>query len=189
MNTSTISNQLRRTNRRSKKAREAFVAEQMGSTVAAQIYTLRSVNHMTQKKLAEAINSVQTRIPVLEDPSYQNYSVQTLLKIAAAFDVGLVVRFVPFKQLEDLAGSSTAEDLLPLSFHEEEKLLAACGDGEAIRMPVMTANSSARIVHSDLKPSNVIIDVGPTQSVPMADHHIRRISYTTQNRESQWQNP
>lgn len=183
MNTSTISNQLRRTNRKSKKARESFVAEQMGSTVAAQIFTMRSTNRMTQQKLAEAINSVQTRIPVLEDPSYQNYSVQTLLRIAAAFDVGLVVRFVPFKQIEDWAGSSTAQDLLPPSFQEEEKLLAANGDKEAISMPAITAESASRIpsiVRSDLKPSNEIINVGRTQSVPAAGSRISRITYIVQ---------
>jgi hypothetical protein len=35
----------------------------------------------------------------LEDPNYGNLTLNSLLKIAAAFDIGLLVKFVPFSRL------------------------------------------------------------------------------------------
>lgn len=56
---------------------------------------------MTQGELAEKIDSDQNAVSRIENPRYGKQTLTTLKKVAAAFDVALVVRFVPFSQLID----------------------------------------------------------------------------------------
>jgi len=51
--------------------------------------------------LADKIGSNQNAIYRAENPNYGKQTITTLKKIAAAFDVALVVRFVPFSELVD----------------------------------------------------------------------------------------
>jgi len=52
-----------------------------------------------QQELAEKVGTNQNAISRLENPFYGKPTITTLKRIAAAFDVALVVRFVPFSQL------------------------------------------------------------------------------------------
>ena len=68
----------------------------------------------------------QNAISRLENPSYGKATLTTLKRLAAAFDVALIVRFVPFGQLVDWASSTPRIDtglsnfsLSPLSFQKE----------------------------------------------------------------------
>jgi transcriptional regulator with XRE-family HTH domain len=56
---------------------------------------------MTQAQLAEKIDSDQNAVSRIENLRYGKQTLTTLKKVAAAFDVALVVRFVPFSQLID----------------------------------------------------------------------------------------
>ena len=65
----------------------------------------------------------------LENPSYGKPTVSTLKRIAAAFDVALIVRFVPFGQLIDWATGTpfvdnglSPESLAVPSFSEEARV-------------------------------------------------------------------
>jgi transcriptional regulator with XRE-family HTH domain len=105
---------------RSRKRRRSFAEQDLGSTVAAQIYALRQKhNQMTQKELATQTGMSQARISVLENPNYRKFNVGTLQRVAAAFDVALIVRFVPFGELLDWTVTGSQNTLAPLSFDEE----------------------------------------------------------------------
>jgi transcriptional regulator with XRE-family HTH domain len=104
---------------RSRKRRRAFAEQDVGSTVAAQIYALRQKHDMTQEELARQTEMSQARISVLEDPNYRKVNVGTLQRIAAAFDVALIVRFVSFWELLDWTVTGAQRTLAPLSFDEE----------------------------------------------------------------------
>lgn len=67
--------------------------------VAWQIRLNREMRGMTQEKLAEAIGSGQSAISRLEDPSYGAQSLESLVKVANAFDCALSVKFVSYSQL------------------------------------------------------------------------------------------
>lgn len=84
---------------RGKKAREQFVSSHIDKGIASQIRALRDVQSLSQYKLAEMIGTNQNNISRLESLHYGKYTLTTLKKLAAAFDVGLVIRFVPFSQL------------------------------------------------------------------------------------------
>jgi len=62
---------------------------------------------------------LQPRIAVLEDPSYEKHSLTSLKRIAFAYDVALVVRFVSFSELLGWATDLTPEKLAPPSFKDD----------------------------------------------------------------------
>jgi transcriptional regulator with XRE-family HTH domain len=84
---------------KSKKYRDAFVSAQIEVGIPFQIRKLRKESGLTQKKLAEKAKIKQTWISKLENSGYAGFSLRTLRKLASAFDVGLVVRFVPIREL------------------------------------------------------------------------------------------
>src|SRR3954462_6877822 len=93
-----------------KSYRTAYVAEHVRRGIAYQIRALRDQRGWKQGELSERLKKPQSVVCRLEDPSYGKVSVQTLLEVAASFDVALQVRFVPFStflaQTRDLTSSS-----------------------------------------------------------------------------------
>src|SRR5438046_8135249 len=80
---------------RGRKARSKFVASQISNGIAFQIRALRNRNRLSQPKLAELVGTTQNQIYRLEKPATAKPTISTLKKVAAAFDVALVVRFQP----------------------------------------------------------------------------------------------
>jgi transcriptional regulator with XRE-family HTH domain len=106
-----------------KDLRDDFVSSHLGSRLAAQIYSLRKARGMTQAELAMATGTKQSGISRLEE-SCEAATLSTLKKLASAFDVALIVRFVPYSVLlrsaidpadceKDIP--SYAEDSLPVA--------------------------------------------------------------------------
>ena len=81
--------------------REAFVAAEISTTVPFQIRELRNARGWTQTQLADQTGQEQGTISRFEDPDYATFSVTSLKRLASAFDVALIVRFVPFSELVD----------------------------------------------------------------------------------------
>lgn len=99
--------------------RDTFVDSHIATNLAAQIYALREAQGWTQAKLAERAGMAQGRISVMENPSYDQFSLSTLKRLRAAFDVALVVRFVPFSEFADWIVNLTPESLAPPNFEAE----------------------------------------------------------------------
>jgi len=105
---------------RDKEYRDAFVSEHIASGIPFQIKALRDQRDWSQKELGKKANMLQERISVLEDPNYAKFNINTLKKIASAFDVGLVVRFVPFGELAEWELNLSSDSLEVPSFDEEK---------------------------------------------------------------------
>lgn len=86
--------------RRGSKTRQYFVASHLSKTLAFQVRALRDKRGWTQKDLGEHAGSTQNGVYKLES-MVGSPTLTTLKKIAAAFDVALIVRFVPFSELVD----------------------------------------------------------------------------------------
>jgi transcriptional regulator with XRE-family HTH domain len=84
-----------------KQYRDAYVASQLRIGLPMQCRALRESRTWTQPKLAEVAGWSQPRISELERPGERKPNIETLLKLASAFDVALQVRFVPFSQFVD----------------------------------------------------------------------------------------
>lgn len=76
-----------------KEYRESYAEEFLDLWIAAQIRALREQRTWTQEALAERAGMRQSRISALEDAEYSSWSVNTLKRLAKAFDVTLVVEF------------------------------------------------------------------------------------------------
>lgn len=106
--------------------RRAFVDEEISTGLAFQIRAMREGRGWSQQELgsrAEAGGPIaQETICKFENPDYGRYSLTSLKRLAAAFDVALMVRFVPFSRLVDLTAWPSPGDLNVPSFAEDERL-------------------------------------------------------------------
>lgn len=107
---------------RSKEHRDAFVSATVDQTIPFQIRSLRLSlqRNWTQEELATRANMKQERISTCENPNYGKFSLKTLKQLAAAFDVGLVVRFVPFSELVEWESNLSDDSLDVPNFDKED---------------------------------------------------------------------
>ncbi len=123
--------------------REAFVAETISQGIAFQIKETRDERGWTQAELGERAGKPQPVISQLENPDYGAYTLKTLKALASAFDVALVVRFVPFSELVNYTTHLTPGHLAPVDFGRDAALYVR----EFPEM-VATTPSKARIFHA-----------------------------------------
>lgn len=103
----------------SKEYRDAYVASQINIGIPFQIRALRMSRGWNQEMLAKHAGMAQPRISEIEKPGERRLSIETLLRIAAAFDVALQVRFTTFSELVDWSESFDPENFELDSFKEE----------------------------------------------------------------------
>lgn len=122
-----LTNLIERLQKRERRVR--FVENQIRVGVPFQVRALRDKKKWSQEKLGQIAGMAQTAVCRIENETAgTSVSIRTLLKLASAFDVALVVRFVPFKELLNwvagepyrVAGLSSPETTAPRSFGEED---------------------------------------------------------------------
>jgi ribosome-binding protein aMBF1 (putative translation factor) len=75
--------------------REMIAEETVNAQVARMIYDARTAAGLTQKQLADLVDTQQSTIARLEDADYEGHSLSMLRRIAEALGQKLEVRFVP----------------------------------------------------------------------------------------------
>ena len=75
--------------------REMIAEETVNAQVARMIYEARTAAGLTQKQLADLVDTQQSTIARLEDADYEGHSLSMLRRIAEALNQELQVRFVP----------------------------------------------------------------------------------------------
>jgi transcriptional regulator with XRE-family HTH domain len=99
--------------------RHSYVESFLNSLVSAQIRILREREGWSQKDLAERIGTTQSAISRIESPDYSSWRIETLRKLARAFDSALSVKFVSFgDSLDDIAGFGSDRLIRP-SFSDD----------------------------------------------------------------------
>ena len=104
---------------RDKPYRDTFVAAHLSTNIAAQIQTIREQRGWTKKQLAQNTGMSPSRITVMEDPSYEKFTLTTLKRLASAFDVALIARFTPFSDLVDWVADLSPEKLEAPEFEKD----------------------------------------------------------------------
>ena len=84
---------------KSKKYREEFVAAQVKRGIPFQIRRLMKQKDLSQQKLASRAGLTQGVVSRAADPEYGNLTLNTIIRIAAGFDVAFMGRFEPFSEL------------------------------------------------------------------------------------------
>lgn len=99
--------------------RRQFTEEHVVLGVPFWIRALRKSQHLTQEDLANLLEGNQSLISDWENPEKGLRNLSTLIELAKAFEVGLLVRPVPFSVLIDW--TLDADKDAPMSFGEEDK--------------------------------------------------------------------
>ena len=76
--------------------RDGYMQTQVRGGIAYQMQALRRKLRLTQSQMVEKLDKPQSVISRLEDTEYGRVSVQTLLDVASALDVALLVQFVDY---------------------------------------------------------------------------------------------
>lgn len=78
--------------------RHAWMADVLGKSIAGQIRALRKSRKMTQEQFGALVGMQASRISQLETPEHAiRCNVTTLLRIAKACDVALIIKFVDWR--------------------------------------------------------------------------------------------
>lgn len=103
----------------SKKFRDAFCSSSVRYHIALQIRALRKELFGSQQSLGEAMGKPANVISRLESPGYGKVTVQTLLELASAFDVGLIIKFARFQAVVEYAEDLNEASLVVPEFDSE----------------------------------------------------------------------
>lgn len=138
-----------------KEYRDSYVASQIRIGLPMQCRALRESREWTQPRLAQLSGMSQPRISEIERPGERRLNIETLLRLASAFDVALQVRFVPFSRLVDddedidlnrFYVKPFDEDLASIERIEEQRGLGGCrarsgsaGEEEAVMSDIKQA--------------------------------------------------
>jgi transcriptional regulator with XRE-family HTH domain len=79
-----------------KRMRDAYLAAHTRTWVAFQIRAIRTDRGWSQGELAQRLHTSQSAVSRMEDRRYGSMNINTLLELAATYDCGLVVQFVPY---------------------------------------------------------------------------------------------
>ena len=101
--------------------RHGMVNAQIEIDLPFQIRALRKQRGWTQPELAAKTGMKQPRISNMEKPGVTHFSLETLRRLAEAFDVALVVRFAPFSEWLDWSLSFSPDEFSVQNFGEESK--------------------------------------------------------------------
>jgi len=134
-----------------KEYRDAFVASQIDIGIPYQIRALRG--QMSQGELAARAGMKQPRVSAIERPGYSSLNLSTLKRIAAAFDVALLVRFVPFSELVEWAETFSPDTFSVPEFGKDEGLFK----GSALQGYVSVSKGQGQKV-----PSHIASALGAT---------------------------
>lgn len=95
----------------SKSYRDAYLDNSVRSGIAYQIQSLRKARGLSQSEFALKLGKPQSTVCRLEQEAYGRVSVTTLLDVAKALDVGLVVRFTSYVSVLAATSRMSERDL------------------------------------------------------------------------------
>jgi transcriptional regulator with XRE-family HTH domain len=162
---------------KSREYRHAYADEFLNVSIATQIKVLREQRNWGQEDLAKEVGMKQPRISVMENVNYSSWSINTLRKLAKAFDLTLRVSFESFgdriKEIERfnreaLERPSFPDD--PAFIEEKERVF--------YNMPTALSETRKELAHSNKIPN--IPGLALKERVPSAIRqidHERRQSY------------
>jgi transcriptional regulator with XRE-family HTH domain len=100
--------------------RDGYLETHVRSGIAHQIRALRVKDELSQEDFAIATGKKQSTISRLENTEYGKVSVQTLLDIATARNVALLVRFVDYPQFLRITSDMSERALAPETVYESQ---------------------------------------------------------------------
>ncbi len=146
---------------KNKEYRDAFVSEHIDTGIPFQIRALRDQRKWSQEVFARHAKKHQAAVSRLENPDYGGFTLTTLKEIASAFDVALIVRFVPISELVEWELNLSPKSVQAVSFDEDayfkekkkEETIALTSAQYATISPTKTSSNVVNIKDYLSKPS------------------------------------
>lgn len=105
-------------------SRASYIRAKLNVLIPSQIRALRlKRDNMTQKQLAELADMAQPRISKMERPGEEAFNIDTLIRLAAAFKVGLKVEFVPFSEMLAWENGYSQDAFNPTPIEQDNRFL------------------------------------------------------------------
>jgi transcriptional regulator with XRE-family HTH domain len=102
--------------------RASYVRAKLAVLVPSQIRALR--DDWTQQELADTAKMKQSRISAIETPGAANFNLETLVRLAAAFKVGLVVKFVSYSEMLEWENNHSQDQFTVTALEEDKNFLS-----------------------------------------------------------------
>lgn len=129
---------------KSKRYREEFVAAQVRRGLPFQIRTMLKKSGLSQEDLAARAGITQGVVSRAANPEYGNLTINTIIRIAAGFDVAFIGKLVPFSELAKWFVDLSEDSLQVKTFEEENRALADQKPEEVSVLGSVTAALAAR---------------------------------------------
>ena len=110
-----------------KEFREEFVAAQLKRGIPMQVRALLDQQGINQTELSERSGLSQGVVSRCQNMQYGNLTINTIIKLAAGFDVAFIGKFVPFSELEEWFLSEPP--VVPTFAQEDKKRADNAGQG------------------------------------------------------------
>lgn len=104
-----------------KEYRDAYVRSTVVHGLAHQVRVNREERHLTQEALAKKCGHKTTQVMIsrIEDTAYENFTLNTVLKVASALDVAVILKLVPYSKFILETADKSVSGLFAKSFTEE----------------------------------------------------------------------
>jgi transcriptional regulator with XRE-family HTH domain len=107
----------------SRDSRAAYIRAKVATLIYDQLHALRLKQPWTQSQFAHEAGMKQSRVSAMEQPGAVNFNMETLIRSAATFGVGLVVKFVPFSDMLFWENSFNQDVFDPVRIHDDVAFL------------------------------------------------------------------
>ena len=123
--------------------RESYIRSKLSVLIPAQVRSLRLRRGMTQAELGNTSDMKQARISNLERIGETSFNINTLIRLASAFHVGLEVRFVSFSEMLKWENQLEPDtfDVVPLESDTQFQHLGLSTAGEQLPAALIDAMS------------------------------------------------
>lgn len=119
-------------------SRESYLRAKLNQLIPSQIKALRLREVWTQEELGAKAEMRQARISAMEKPGEVAFTLETLIRLASAFRVGLQVRFIPHSELVEWDDSYSQEDFTVTPIEEDEQFLSPASPSMALPVSAAT---------------------------------------------------
>ena len=168
---------------KSKERRDAFVASHIREGLCFQIRALRKQRKWTQKDLGKKARFNQSKVSDFENPNYSSdLNLDTVKRLASAFDVAVIVRFVSFSGLIGWVSDLAPSSLEVPSFDDDRECLAWLSATQTLteNAPALADAESTQAVQAVI--SSTLAELLQADSTESGTH-IQTDSQTTLGRE------